>query len=282
MTVLIMARLTLLEAVRRKVVWALAGLTVVLLALNGWGFAKLPGLHTRAGTLTSGSANLIAAQLLNLVMFTVSLIVALGTAFLAGPTLSGELESGVGLAVFARPVRRSSVLLGKWLGLVAFAAAYVALAGTAEFLIVAATVGYTPDQPVTALALLAAEAVVLLTLALLLSTLLSPLASGVLAVGLFGATWVAGVVGGVGTAIGNESVARIGTVARVVLPTDGLWHGAMHALQVPTFAARLGEGAVADPFLALSAPGPGYLFWALAWTVLVLGIGITSFARRDL
>jgi ABC-type transport system involved in multi-copper enzyme maturation permease subunit len=282
MIVLTVARLTLVEAGRRKVVWALAALTAILLVLNGWGFAELPGLHTRAGQLTSGTANLIAAQLLNLVMFTVSLIVALGTAFLAGPTLSGELESGVGLAVFARPVRRASILVGKWLGLVIFAAGYVALAGTVEFGIVSTTVGYTPDQPVTALALLVAEAVVLLTLALLLSSLLSPLASGVVAVGLFGATWVAGVVGGVGAAIGNDGVARVGTVSRMLLPTDGLWHGVMHALQVPTVAAQFGEGAIADPFLALSAPTVTYLAWALAWTALVLGVGVVSFARRDL
>ncbi len=282
MTVLTVAGLTLLEARRRKVVWALAGLTVLLLVLNGWGFAKLPGLHTDRGTLTSGEAQLIAAQLLNLVMFTVSLIVALGTAFLAGPTLSGEVESGVALAVVARPIRRSSVLLGKWLGLVAFATAYVVVAGTLEFLVVRWTVGYQPPQPVIALALLSAEAVVLLSLALLLSSLLSPLASGVVAVGVFGAAWVAGVVGGVGAAVGNDSVARIGSVAQVVLPTDGLWHGAMHALQVPGVLSELGVGAVADPFVATAALTPAYLLWAGVWLGLVLALCVTTFARRDI
>ena len=145
-------------------------------------------------------------------MFGLSLIAALGTAFLAGPTLAGEIESGMALAVLARPVRRSSVLLGKWLGLVVFGTGFVAVAGLAQFLIVRATVGYWPPEPVTGLALLAAETTVLLTLGLLLSTVISPMASGVVAVGLFGATWIAGVVGGVGAALGNESVARVGTV----------------------------------------------------------------------
>ena len=116
-------------------------------------------------------------------MFTMSLVVALGTAFLAGPTLSGEVESGISAAVLARPVRRTSVLLGKWLGLVVFATGYVAIAGGLQFLVVRLTTGYTPPEPVIALVVMTAEAVVLLTLALLLSTLLSPMASGVLAVG---------------------------------------------------------------------------------------------------
>ncbi len=282
MTVLTVARLTLLEAIRRKVVWALLGLTVILLGLNAWGFAKLPALHTDVGTLTSGEAQLIAAELLNLVMFTVSLIVALGAAFLAGPTLSGELESGVALAVFARPVRRIWVLLGKWLGLATFATGYVVLAGVTEFAAVQVTVGYSPPHPLVALALLSAEGIVLLTLAMMLSAVLSPLASGVVSVGIFGAAWVAGVVGGVGTAIGNDGVARIGTVSRVLLPTDGLWHGTMNALQAPSVLGRVGAQAVADPFLGTTSLTGAYAAWAAAWVALMLAVCTVSFARRDL
>ena len=95
------------------------------------------------------------------------------------------------------------------------------------------TVGYWPPQPATGLALLAAQTTVLLTLGLLLSTAISPMASGIVAVGLFGATWIAGVVGSVGDALDNDSVAQVGTVSRMLLPTDGLWRGAMNAFQDP-------------------------------------------------
>lgn len=193
-TVLIIAALTLREASRRRVLTAVAVLTVALLALSGWGFSRLAA----ESTLTSGEAKLAASQVLNLVMFGFSLIAALGTAFLAGPTLSGETESGIALAVLARPIRRSAFLLGKWLGLAVFGSAFIVLAGLAECLVVLATVDYWPPEPGTALALLAAQTSVLLTLSLLLSTVISPMASGVVAVGLFGATWVAGVVGGAG------------------------------------------------------------------------------------
>src|SRR3954451_9325545 len=120
MIALTVARLTLREAVRRRVVRALLVLTLVLLALSAWGFSKLVGLNTDLGTMTSGEARLIASLLLNLIMFGMSLIAAIGTAFLAGPTLAGEVESGQALVILARPVHRSSILLGKWLGLVAF------------------------------------------------------------------------------------------------------------------------------------------------------------------
>src|SRR5215218_10123665 len=152
-TVLTIAALTLREASRRRVLFALAVLTVVLLALSAWGFSRLAA-ESGGSALTSGEARLTASIVLNLVMFGYSLIAALGTAFLAGPTVSGETESGVALAVLA------------------------------QCLVVRATVDYWPPQPAAALALLAAQTTVLLTLAVLLSTAISPMASGVVAVGL--------------------------------------------------------------------------------------------------
>jgi ABC-2 type transport system permease protein len=280
-TVLTMAALTLQEAARRRVLWALAALTVVLLTLSAWGFSRLAA---EFGMLTSGEARLTASIVLNLVMFGLSLIAALGTAFLAGPTLAGEIESGIALALLARPIRRSAVLVGKWLGLVVFGSGFVAVAGLAQFLIVRATVGYWPPQPVTGLALLAAQTTVLLTLGLLLSTAISPMASGIVAVGLFGATWIAGVVGGVGQALGNEGVARVGTVSRMLLPTDGLWRGAMRAFQDPTAVAQFGGPALEGgfPFLSTAPLTPAYLAWTGLWVALVLGLAGVAFLRRDL
>jgi ABC-type transport system involved in multi-copper enzyme maturation permease subunit len=281
MTALTVAGLTLREAARRRVVWALLVLTVVLLALSAWGFSRLVGLDTELGTMTSGEARLVASLLLNLIMFGMSLIAALGTAFLAGPTLAGEVESGQALAILARPVRRSAVLLGKWLGLVTFGCGYVVLAGLAQILVVRATVGYWPPAPAAGLALLAAETVVLLTLALLLSSVVSTMASGIVAVGLFGSTWVAGVVGGIGGALGNEGVERVGTVSRILLPTDGLWRGAMNAFQDPIALVQMGPGEGGFPFLSEAPLTPAYLAWAAVWVAMIWGLTALSFARRD-
>jgi ABC-type transport system involved in multi-copper enzyme maturation permease subunit len=280
-TALTVAGLTLREAFRRRVVWALLVLTVALLALSAWGFSKLVGLDTELGTMTSGEARLVASLLLNLIMFGMSLIAAIGTAFLAGPTLAGEVESGQALAMLARPVRRSSVLLGKWLGLVAFGCGYVITAGAAQILVVGAVVGYWPPSPAVGLALLAAETIVLLTLALLLSSVVSTMASGIVAVGLFGATWVAGVVGGIGGALGNEGVERVGTVSRILLPTDGLWRGAMNAFQDPIALVQMGPGEGGFPFLSDAPLTPAYLAWAAVWIAVVWGLTALSFQRRD-
>lgn len=277
-TVRTLALLTLREAVRRRVLRAVVAMTLVLLALSAWGFSRL---DAEFGGLTSGEARVAVSTVLNLVMFGLSLIAALGTAFLAGPTVAGETESGMALSVLARPVPRWAVLVGKWLGLVAFGSGFVAVAGTAEIVVVRVTMGYWPPDPVVGLALLAAQTTVLLTLALLLSTAISPMASGVVAVGLFGATWIAGVVGGIGEALGSEGVAQVGAVSRMLLPTDGLWHGAMMAFQDPTLLTQFGPGISESPFVG-EALTPVYLAWVALWVALVLGLTAMVFQRRDL
>ncbi|WP_426512315.1 ABC transporter permease [Dactylosporangium sp. McL0621] len=277
-TVLTIAALTLHEAARRKVLRSLAVLTVILLGLSAWGFDRL---DAEFGDLTTGESRIAASVVLNLVMFGLSLIAALGTAFLAGPTLAGDVESGIAQAILARPVRRPAVLLGKWLGLVVFGGSFVSLAGLAQLVIVRATVGYWPPHPVAGLALLAGQTTVLLTLGLLLSAVISPMASGVVAVGLFGATWVAGVVGAIGAALGNTGVARVGAVSRVLLPTDGLWRGAMNALESPGLTS-FEPSMAGHPFLSDAPATGGYVAWSALWVAVILGLAATAFSRRDL
>lgn len=281
-TVWTIAALTLREASRRRVLLAVTGLTTTLLVLSGWGFSRLAAASS-TGTLTSGETRLTASIVLNLVMFGLSLIAALGTAFLAGPTLAGETESGIALSVLARPIRRSAFLLGKWLGLAVFGSGFVVIAGLAQCIIVRQTTEYWPPQPAVALAHLAGQTIVLLTLALLLSTAISPMASGVVTVGLFGATWIAGVVGGIGESLGNRGVARVGTVSRMLLPTDGLWRGAMHAFQDPAALVEFGgTDAEAFPFLSIAPLTTTYLVWTVVWVAMFWSLAAVSFVGKDL
>jgi hypothetical protein len=122
----------------------------------------------------------------------------------------------------------------------------------------------------------------LLTLGLLLSTAISPMASGVVAVGLFGATWIAGVIGNVGRALDNPGVQRVGTVSQMLLPTDGLWRGAMRAFQDPGLAAQFAEAFEGNPFLSEAQLTVAYLAWVALWIALVLGLAGLAFQRRDL
>ncbi|HUY30078.1 MAG TPA: ABC transporter permease [Acidimicrobiales bacterium] len=275
------ALLTLREAVRRRLVAAFAAISAGLVGLSAWGFDRL----SHSSSLTSGEVQVSVPQSLVLFMFMFSFVVALSASAISSPAISAEIESGVLRAVATRPIRRSEIVLGKWFGLAALLAIYAAVACTLELAVVDWVSGFAPPDPVAVGAHLFAEGVVLLTLALALGTRLPALATGVLGIALFGAAWLAGVVGALGTSFHVGALRTAGDVARYVLPTDGLLHGANYYLEPRSYLARRAAEAIGskgNPFFAASPPPWSYLVFSALWLLVVLGAALVSFERREL
>jgi ABC-type transport system involved in multi-copper enzyme maturation permease subunit len=277
---LTIAALTIKEALRRRLVLAFLAISVAVVGLSGWGFYHL---SHRAG-ITSGEVQLAMPTAYILFMFMFSFVVALSASAIASPSISGEIDSGVLHAVATRPVRRSEILLGKWLGLAALLAGYTAVVSGLEYAVVDWVSGYLAPNPVQAAVFLFAEGTVLLTLVLLLSTRLPTLAAGVIGVALFGIAWLAGVVGSLGGAFHINAMQTASKVMTYVLPTDGLWHAAVYYLEPTNYVVEqvATQGDRGDPFFSAAAPSAGYLAWAVVWFLLVLGLGVVSFGRREL
>ncbi|HZN20915.1 MAG TPA: hypothetical protein VFB84_22445 [Micromonosporaceae bacterium] len=89
-------------------------------------------------------------------------------------------------------------------------------------------------------------------------------------------------VGSVGDALDNDGMARVGTVSRMLLPTDGLWRGAMSSFQDPALLLQIGSGIEESPLLSMASLTSTYLAWTGPWTVIVLGLTAMAFHRRDL
>ena len=159
MHVLTIARLTVLEASRRKLLLALALLTLVVIVLTSWGFSRLP---TMKG-VTSAEVRVAASQLTILVAFMFSGVLALGSTLVAAPSIASDIESGIALAILPRPIRRSEVLMGKWLGLALLIALYAALSGVLEMIGIRWATGYLPPNPAAALTFVAAAVVAVIT-----------------------------------------------------------------------------------------------------------------------
>lgn len=280
----VIAKLMLREVLRRRLVLALLALTVLAVVLTAWGFSRIPTLAVRGVPIPDVQAKLIASQLLILVMFMFSNVLALSAVFVASPALSADVESGIALAMLSRPISRTQYVAGKWLGLALLVVAYAVLAACLELLAVDAVVGYLPPRPLEFLGFLIAEGLVLLTFGLLVSTRLSGMVGGVIALVLFGMAWLGGIVGGIGSAFDNELLERVGTATKLILPTDGLWRGAVYALEpAAVLAGSLGAGpaSAANPFYAAAPPPPAYLLWCALWIVGMLGLAVWSFSRRE-
>jgi ABC-type transport system involved in multi-copper enzyme maturation permease subunit len=283
--VIVIARLTVKELIRRRVVWVLAILSLVSVALVGWGLDRLVTLARLDGA-DPLQIQIGVSQILILIAFMFSFVLAMTAAFVGAPAIGGDLESGVAYAILARPLRRADLLLGRWLGSAVVVALYAAGSGLLAIAVAAFVSGYWPPDPPLAVAFLVGEALVLLTLTLALGSVLPSIAAGAIAVVGFGLGWMAGVLAGVGAALGVAALAPIAEASRWLLPTDGLWRGVIYGLEpsllVLIAAGEAPELAEANPFYAAAPPPLPFVIWSVVWMALVLGAATWWFERRDL
>lgn len=282
---IVIARLTVRELVRRRVVWVLAALTLVSVLLVAFGLSQLVTLAREDG-VQELEIRIGVSQILILIAFMFSFVLAITAAFVGAPAVGGDLESGVALAILARPLRRADLLLGRWLGSAVVVVLYAAASGLLAIAVAVVVSGFGPPQPLMAVAFLAGEALVLLTLTLALGSVMPSIAAGAIAVVAFGLGWMAGVLAGVASALGVEALRSVAEVSRWLLPTDGLWRGVIYGLEPPLVimiaADRAGALAGANPFYATEPPPLAFVAWSVLWVALVLGAATWWFERRDL
>jgi len=282
MHLLTIASLTLREAARRRVFAAVAVVTVLAITVTGWGMAKI---HESLLARHANSYELVGTFpiLVLLMAYMFSVVLGVGAAFIAAPAIASDVDSGVVLALLPRPIRRSDLVLGKWLALAVLVVCYTFCVGALQLLLVHALSGYLPPHPVVALTFLSAEALLLLTLALALGTRLPPIAAGIVAVVLFGLTWIGGIAQSIALALRNESVIHATTIVSLILPTDAMWRSAAYALEPAAMAAAaLTDLGRQSPFTVGAPPPTAFAWWTLAWVVAALSIAVVSFQRRDL
>lgn len=285
--VLAFARLTILEASRRKLLIAVVVLTLVVVAATGWIFTQLRHANGPGGGPELGEVELrlIASQTLIFIVFLFEGVLSLMAVLVAAPSISGDVESNLVLAMLARPVRRSELVLGKWLGLAALIVAYAAGAGVLELAVVDWATGYVPPSPVALVIYVAAVGLVLLTLALLLSTRLAGMTAGIIPLICYFIAWVGGILGGIGAVLSNQGLIITGVISKLLLPTDGLWRGAVYAMEPASVVAgyrAAGPAAAGNPFGATDAPPAAFLAWTVVWFAAMLGLTLWSFRSREL
>ncbi len=284
--VLVFARLTVQESSRRRLLLALVILTLLVVGFSAWGFNKITTVTRSDGSvLPPEQVALITSQLLIVVTFMYSGVLALSAAVVAGPLISSEVESGLLLSMLARPVRRSEVVIGKWLGLAVLVTLYAAGSALLELTAVNWATGYLPPHPIELVLYVAAEGLALLSLGLVLSTRLSGITGGVIALVAWLIAWIAGVVGDIGMGLQNSALQNVGTISHLLLPTDGLWRGAVYAMEPDAILAALraaGTAGRANPFSAVDPPPAAFLAWVVVWFALMLTFSIWSFRTREI
>lgn len=295
MSALVVARWTVLEARRRRLVLGGVVLSAAFVLLFAVGFALLYSSQERdlaqAGALGSGleaREELLAMSTILVVLglYGVQFLAALLGLFLGAASVSPEIDSGALHAVLARPLGRLQYLLGRFLALAGLLVAYVVVMSAALLLVARAVAGYQPGDATRAVALMVLEVLILLAVSLLGSTVLPTLANGVVMLALFGLAWLGGIIGFISTIPpGNELMANLGTAVSLLLPADAVWRGASFHVLPPSFlaASSFANGEdVGLPFGSTAPMAPAMLAWAVAYPLACLSLAVAAFRRRDL
>jgi Cu-processing system permease protein len=285
MSALEVARWTVKEAVRRRLLLGLVLLSAAFVGLFGLGFALLYN-KAQASSGADAFVGTVAANVLTVLgLYAVQFLAAFLALFLSVGAISADADSGLLHAVLARPISRRNYLLGRWLAFAGLLVVYVLGMAGALLLIARTVADYQPVSPVRTLGLLTLEVVFLVSVGMLGSTVLPTLGNGVLTFSLFGLAWLGGIIELIGSAVHNVAMANIGTGVALAFPSDALWRGASYFAQSPAFLAQtsaVGQVSGGIPFASTSAPKVAIVAWAAAYLLVVLALARAAFARRDL
>jgi Cu-processing system permease protein len=273
----IIARLTCLEAIRRKVLAAAVVLGLAFLVLYGFGLhlilSKLPEPAARQPLLVRQGVTILMVM----GMYAVNWLVVVITILTSVDTLAGEINSGVIQAVVTKPIRRWEVVLGKWAGFALMLTGYIVLLAGGVALEVRLIGGYAPAHFARALGLMWLESMLLLSITLRAGTSLSTLATGVLVFGMHILAFLGGWVEEFGWAGHSTTAVNIGMLASVVMPSESLWRRAAFDIQGPIIG-----GFSRGPFSIGSVPSAAMVVYAVAYMIAALSLAVRRFSKRDL
>jgi Cu-processing system permease protein len=283
----ILARMTFREAVRRKIVLSGLVLGVCFLILYSIGLhfivaqirTALPAVESEPSqravariAATEGSNTLMLMGLYAVTFLTIAM-----AALLAADTLSGEIGSGTIQTLVTKPIRRSDIVLGKWLGFALWLALYFFLMAGGTVLSVFLQAGYLPQNLAAGLALIYFEALLMMSISLACSSMFSGLATGGIVFGLYGLAFIGGWIEQFGALLQNQTAIKVGIIASLIIPSESLWRRAAFEMQTPLSGA-LGM----SPFATVSVPSPLMIGYTVVYLMSVGAIAIRSFQKRDL
>ena len=279
----VLARLTFREAIRRRIVLTGLILGVLFLIVFAVG-ARMISIEISRETLAEGGAayrNIMRAEMSNFLLMAglyavTFLSIAMG-ALLAADTLAGEINSGSIQTIVTKPVRRSYVVFGKWLGFAGLLGLYAILMAGGVVLIVYLQSAHLPRNILTGLTLIYLESLLVMTISLAGSSAMPALATGGMVFGLYGLAFLGGWIEQIGALVSNPTAVQIGIVTSLVIPTEALWRRAAYEMQTP-LASALGM----SPFGAFSVPSALMVLYAIVYLVIVLAMAVSTFNHRDI
>lgn len=282
--ILILSKLTFREAMRRRIMLAglILGVSFLIIFTIGFHFILEQVRSIAAASAPSrGIAHVANVEGMNafvmMGLYAATFLSIAMAALLAADTLAGEINSGTIQTIVTKPIRRSDVVLGKWLGFAGLLGLYLLLMAGGIVMSVFFQTGYIPDHLLIGLSLIYLESLVVMTITLMCSSAFPALATGGIVFGLYGLAFIGGWIEQFGSMIQNQTAVKIGIITSLLIPSEALWKRAAFEMQSP-LSGILGM----SPFSATSVPSLLMIVYAVLYLGVALILAIRIFQKRDL
>jgi ABC-type transport system involved in multi-copper enzyme maturation permease subunit len=278
--IIVIAHLTFREAVRRRVIAAALMIGIIFLIVYSIGFAVLKNeiLKTQVEEVYRTIAQKESYNFLHLAgQYTVNFLCIAMAALLSADTLAGEISSGTIQTLVTKPIRRSYVVLGKWLGFASILALYLLLMAGGIILTVWIQAGFLAPNLVNGISLIYLESLLMMSIAVMCSSRFSAMATGAIVFGLYGLAFIGGWIEQFGSFARSQTAIQVGIVSSLISPSEALWRRAAYEMQSPV-AGMVGM----TPFNTVSVPSPVMVVYAFCYILVLLGLTLWQFNRRDL
>ena len=272
-------RLTMREVMNKKIFLIAAILSVIFLILFGL-MLNLTVKSIQSAPPFSMTKAIVYPQLFTMGLYFACFLVNLFAIFLSVGALSSEIENGIMQAIVPKPVRRSGILLGKYLGYCFTLIAFGLLLFSAIFLLTKAICGYAPDNLIAGAGMFILQPLILMTLTMWGSAWLSTMANGITIIMLYVLATVGGMAETVGGFINNKALLNTGIITSLLVPTDAAYRK-MVSVMVESGNNPLAALSV-TPF-GTGTPPSGLMVWYMfVYIGLFLLLAVWVFGRRNL
>lgn len=272
----LMARVTLREAARRRLLWTACGAAALLLLI----FAT--ALHFQIAEFQGRPMSpfvryQVESGMLMIGLYTCDLLAVVMTILTSIDTIAGEITSSTIHAIATKPIARWQIFAGKFLGFAGMVVAFVLLTFGGTVAVAYAATGVLPEHALTGVLLIIGECLLVLTVTLYAGTRFSTLTAGVVVLGLQGVAFMGGWLEQVSGFSQSERIVTIGEITSLVMPSESIWRRAAFEMQTP-----LAGSLSFSPFANVSIPSVTAMGYAAVFAIVVFGLGVRRLQRRDL
>ena len=291
MGLLLIARFTFQEAIRRRLFLAVIILSTLIVGAFAFLFTTV--LSQVGGTNGQGIDPQVYLLGIGVILDVVAtwlvyLLTSLLTIIMTVGMISGEVDAGTFAVIVPKPLARSEIVFGKWLGYALILGTYTALLFIAFLAVVFMLTGYWPEQAFSGLGMLELGMMSLLALTTLGSTLVPTLVNGAIALVLFIGAPIASFVQFIVQFTAPTHLAtlqNITTIIDLIIPTDALWHATSYYLLPPSLAlVAMGQSAnsLNTPFTSAEPVAWTLVVWVALYCIALPVVGAVRFQHRDL